>query len=354
MAETARHITGIMSGTSLDGLDLAYCSFPVKNPADFRIVHASTIPYPAEWQQSLREAELATGTTLAKLHFDYAQYVARCVNDFHRDAELEAPELLAFHGHTLFHRPDLGFTFQLGSGAALAAATGIAVASDFRSANVAIGGQGAPLVPIGDRDLFPQYGACLNLGGFANISYTNNRQLIAYDICPANMALNDWVSRLQKTFDQNGEIAASGNVSDGLLKALNSLQFYREPFPRSLGREWYLECFRPVAEQAALNVSDTLATLCEHIAMQIGTAIRISGQKDVLVTGGGAHNGYLMERIRFHSKATIQVPEHSIVDFKEALVFAYLGLLRLNATPNCLQSYTGASRNLISGQIHLG
>lgn len=354
MAETVRRVTGIMSGTSLDGLDLAYCAFPAKNLSDFRIVHAKTISYPAKWQQSLREAELATGTTLAKMHFDYAKYVAQCIKDFHREAELEAPELLAFHGHTLFHRPDLGFTFQLGSGAALAAATGIAVASDFRSANVAIGGQGAPLVPIGDRDLFPHYGACLNLGGFANISYTAEKQLVAYDICPANMALNDWVSRIQKTFDKNGHIAASGTVRRGLLNVLNSLQFYREPFPRSLGREWYLECFRPVAEQAALDVRDTLATLCEHIAMQIGTAIGTSGQADVLVTGGGAHNSFLMKRIRFHSEASIEVPERTIVDFKEALVFAYLGLLRLNGVSNCLQSYTGASRELISGQIHLG
>lgn len=345
---------GIMSGTSLDGLDLAYCSFEINEPKNFSIVRAETLPYSGEWLELLKVAERTSGLQLAKLHSDYAGLVAEMVNDFIASNNLQTPDILAFHGHTLFHRPDLGFTFQLGSGAVLAAQTGIDTVSDFRSANVAIGGQGAPLVPIGDAYLFSEYDACLNLGGFGNISYSQQAKLMAFDICPVNMALNEWANKKGLPYDKNGDLAARGIVHAATLDALNNLSFYKKSPPKSLGREWYEECFRPVLKLASLSVENTLATICEHVAHQVAKALDGNNIETVLTTGGGAHNQFLIEKITAHSSAKIIVPDIEVTDFKEALTFAYLGLLRIQQHSNILSSYSGSKRDHCAGTLHLG
>ena len=345
---------GIMSGTSLDGLDLAYCTFEINEPKNFSIVRAETLPYSIEWLELLKMAGRTSSLQLAKIHADYARMVADLVNKFIVKNKLPAPDILAFHGHTLFHRPDLGFTFQLGSGSVLAAQTGIDTVSDFRSGNVAIGGQGAPLVPIGDANLFGQYDACLNLGGFGNISYHRQKKLIAFDICPVNMALNEWASKKRLPYDKDGVLASKGKVHETTLDALNNLSFYKKIPPKSLGREWYEECFRPVLKIAALSVEDTLATICAHVGHQVANSFQDNSIKTILATGGGAHNRFLIKTIAANCSAKLIVPESEITDFKEALTFAFLGLLRVQQKPNCLSSYSGSEHDHCAGTLHLG
>lgn len=345
---------GIMSGTSLDGLDLAYCTFELNEPKNFSIVQAATIPYTKKWTELLKIAERTDALHLAKLHSEYASTVADEVKNFIASHQLPPPEILAFHGHTLFHRPDLGFTFQLGSGAVLAAQSGIDTVCDFRSANVAMGGQGAPLVPIGDAHLFGQYDACLNLGGFGNISFSKEDKIHAYDICPVNMPLNEWARKKGLEYDRNGELAAGGRVHQTTLDALNKLSFYNQPPPKSLGREWYEECFQPILSAASLGVQDSLATICAHVGIQVAKSVNDQNVESILATGGGAHNQFLVETIQAQCRAKIIVPDKDVTDFKEALVFAYLGLLRIQQKPNCLSSYSGSNRDHCAGSLHSG
>lgn len=346
-------VIGIMSGTSLDGVDLAHCAFDENKPGVFEIVQAETVSYDAAWKDKLLTAHLMRGDGLMRLHYDYSRLIANMVDQFRIANGLVRPGLLAFHGHTVYHQPKLGFTFQLGSGPVLATQSGIPVASDFRAGNVGIGGQGAPLVPIGDTQLFPEFEACMNIGGFANITLKNDAQIVAFDICAANMVLNMFAQKLGKAFDENGHFAAGGTIHAPTLDALNQLQYYDTPPPKSLGREWFEDCIVPVLDAAHLDPADVLATYCEHIALQTQKAIPNGSAHKVLVTGGGAHNEYLVSRIRHYLHIPVEVPNPTLVDFKEALVFAYMGWLRLRGETNCLANYTGARRDLCAGSLHL-
>lgn len=344
---------GIMSGTSLDGLDLAYCIFDTDNPAAFEIVQAVTFAYPSDWKLQLSNAGSYSAFELVKLNTTYSIYCADRVREFLNTNGLSEPEILAFHGHTVFHQPEIGITFQLGSPAVLATQSGITTVGDFRTGNVSLGGQGAPLVPVGDVHLFGNYDARLNLGGFGNISFGSGDRLMAFDICPVNMALNEMAETAGKSYDDNGSMAASGQINDRLLQALNSLPFYQKEPPKSLGREWYEQNFRPVLSKLDCSPEDTLATLCEHIAIQISDSLTDRSVGRMIATGGGAHNTYLMDRIRHHCDIRVDVPEKNIIDFKEALVFAYLGWLRWKHEINCFSSYTGSKKDHCSGSIHL-
>jgi anhydro-N-acetylmuramic acid kinase len=346
-------VIGIMSGTSLDGLDIAYCHFDEVNTRFFKIVKAKTIEYPKSWISNLKNCENANARELAELDTKFAGYCANQIILFLNEFGLARPEIISFHGHTIFHRSDLGYTFQLGSGSVLAALSKINTISDFRSANVALGGQGAPLVPIGDLNLFHDYEFCLNLGGFANISLKNLNNLTAFDICPANMALNELAQLKGLNFDENGNLAKEGNINPELLSELNALSFYAQKPPKSLGREWYLDAFKPIIDKSECSVYDKLKTVCEHIAIQIANAAEAKENFKMLVTGGGAKNAFLMQRIKHHFKGLIEIPSNEIIDFKEALIFAYLGYLRLKNQPNCLATYTGASKDICAGTLHL-
>lgn len=344
---------GIMSGTSLDGLDLAYCIFDTDNPAAFEIVQAITFAYPSDWKLRLTEAGACSAFELVKLNTDYSRYCADRVREFLNAHGLSEPEILAFHGHTVFHQPEIGITCQLGSPAVLATQSGITTVGDFRTGNVSLGGQGAPLVPVGDVHLFGNYDARLNLGGFGNISFGSADRLMAFDICPVNMALNEMAETAGKNYDENGSMAASGQINDRLLQALNLLPFYKKEPPKSLGREWYEQHFRPVLSKFDSSPEDALATLCEHIAIQISGSLSDRSAESMIATGGGAHNNHLINRLRHHCTIPVHVPEKNIVDFKEALVFAYLGWLRWKQEINCFSSYTGSKKDHCSGSIHL-
>ncbi len=346
-------VTGLMSGTSLDGVDLAYCEFTRNESTwDFRILEAETIPYPPLLRKDLDNASDWSMEQVRKLDGTLGEHYAGLLNRFHEKHRC-TPALIASHGHTILHEPHKGITFQAGNGAAMAAQTGIPVVNDFRSGDVAQGGQGAPLVPVGDRLLFGEYGACLNLGGFSNISFENQQQKrIAYDVGPANLALNRIAGLEGLTYDEDGKMAGMGMVNQRLLERLNSLEYFRIDPPKSLGKEWFLEVYLPVISQTNLEPTDLMATVVEHIAMQLSAAIGISGAGSVLVTGGGALNRILMERTGQYARARIHIPEIRLVHFKEAMVFGLLGLLRILGEINCLASVTGGRTDLSSGIIH--
>ncbi len=346
------HLLGLMSGTSLDGLDMALCRFVYNGSKwQYETLQCETAPYPSELIDRLAAAYSGTAYDLAVADQRLGQFMADQVNAFLAHAVLR-PDYIASHGHTIFHRPDQGITTQIGSGAVLAAQTGIPVICDFRSADVALGGQGAPLVPVGDELLFADYDACLNLGGFSNISFRQRGHRVAFDISPCNMALNDLARQLGQPFDKDGVMAAQGAVVPALLEQLNALPFYAVQGSKSLGREWYEQTFQPLVAACDASVHDKLRTVTEHIAMQLAAVInQVQGDK-VLVTGGGAKNSFLLQRVRAHSAHQLIVPDAMTVDYKEALIFAFLGVLRLRGEANCLADVTGAPKDHCSGAIY--
>lgn len=346
-------VAGIMSGTSLDGVDLAFCNFSETEDGrwSFELHAAATIPYSAQWRQKLSGAHRMSAAEISRLHVEYGKFLGKLAADFSRQKGL-SPCLIGSHGHTIFHKPEQGVTLQIGSGAEIAAQTGITTICDFRTHDVALGGQGAPLVPIGDQYLFGDYDVCLNLGGFSNFSFDDAGIRKASDICPVNIVLNHLAQSEGIAYDKDGEIAASGQVNPDLLARLNKLDFYRQPAPKSLGREWLEAVFFPALNSATSANADLMRTVVEHVAIQIATQTTLASGKTMLVTGGGAHNKFLMGRIADRTEMQIIKPENGIVDFKEALIFAFMAFLRLKGKVNCLSSVTGASADHSSGAVY--
>ena len=340
---------GIMSGTSLDGIDLALCRFTEKKGQwHYDILDSETIGYPIEWEQKLRTAHKLDAVDFLLLHNEYGKFLGSVVNNFLEGKII--PDIISSHGHTIFHQPDKEFTFQLGSGASIAATALITTVCDFRTLDVALGGKGAPLVPIGDKLLFHEYDYCLNLGGFANISFEDNNGRIAFDVCPVNLVLNDLASQKHLLFDIDGEIGASGKIDLSLLDALNSLEYYEQQRPKSLGREWVEQHINPLLTNSGLSVEDQAATYYEHIAYQISKVVGPAGK--LLCTGGGTKNKFLTNKLIEKNVSQITIPENDLIDFKEALIFAFLGVLRFIGHVNCLSSVTGAKINNIGGIIY--
>lgn len=347
------NIIGIMSGTSLDGVDVAYCSFEkVQNKWHYDIVCAETFPYSGEWTYRLQNLEHTDALTFNLTDSEYGHLLGQLVASFIKKSGLK-PDYIASHGHTIFHQPEKGFTKQIGSGAAIAAECGITTICDFRSLDVALGGQGAPLVPIGDELLFGNYDACLNIGGFANISYKINNVRIAFDISPANIILNYFAKKRNFDYDKNGFLAKQGCFHEKLFTHLNSLDYYSQPFPKSLGKEWLIETMLPCFAHFQLSPEDNLRTLIEHIAFQISEVIKHTNIKEIFISGGGAKNKFLIEKIqKYMYEIKLFMPNDLIIDYKEALIFAFLGLMRINEENNCLRSVTGAKKNNCGGCIY--
>ncbi len=347
-------VVGLMSGTSLDGLDLACCKFSLVNGNwDFEILAAETIDYNASLRTQLSEADSFSGNDLWQLHVHLGHHFGKLVHAFIDKNKLQV-DFVCSSGHTIFHRPELGYTAQIGDGASIAAECGIDTICDFRSTDVAFGGQGAPLVPIGDKLLFSNYDYCLNIGGICNISFDNADKRVAWDVAPANMLLNYYASTINLLFDENGNISASGQVHQSLLKSLNDIEYYHTPYPKSLGKEYVFKYFIPLINQFEISVPDILATVCEHIAVVVSRSIASNAEKKLLITGGGALNGHLISRIKAHTACQVVVPEIQLVNFKEAIIFAFLGVLRMHQTVNCIKEVTGAVRDNIGGAIYLG
>jgi anhydro-N-acetylmuramic acid kinase len=343
-------VIGIMSGTSLDGLDLALCSFKTENAiTTFNLIAAETFLYDPLWKERLENAFEASAGQYFELHSLYGEFIAEKVKLFLKKHG-ETADFIASHGHTIFHRPQLGFSTQIGCGATMAANTGINAICDFRSLDVALKGQGAPLVPIGDRDLFSEYECCLNVGGIANISFTKNGKTDAFDICIANMALNYLTETIDKAFDDGGTMAAAGICDPNLLQQLLNLKSNH----RSLGREWFEINFLPILNNSLIAFNNKLATCVEYIATHICQTLKENNLNSVLITGGGAYNTFFIERLKANYTGSIHIPSDDIIQFKEAIIFAYLGYLRANENINTLSSVTKASRDSIGGCVYLG
>jgi anhydro-N-acetylmuramic acid kinase len=357
MTATVYEMIGLMSGTSLDGLDIAHVRFQLSNISNskFELLHSKTIPYTADLIQQLTQVDQLSLSAVMILDKSLGLFYAKEINAFLKENNIsnEQIDAIASHGQTILHQPSNGFTLQIGCGTTLAYHTGIKVVNDFRTKDVVAGGQGAPLVPIGDFDLFvDQADAFLNIGGFTNVSYKKEGNIIAFDVTPGNLPLNKLAASKGLPYDKDGELARSGEINFFLLDLLNTLPYYTQEAPKSLGTEWLEEYFYPLIKFNK-EIENNLRTITEHIGNQVGNALNNTGAKTVLVTGGGAKNAFLIERIRSYFNGELIVPESTLIDFKEAVIFAYLGALYLHGKPNALCSVTGAQRNTSGGVLHL-
>ena len=346
------NVLGVMSGTSLDGVDLAQIHFFKKNEKWlFQIHESQTISYSQLWINRLKEAVDFSDLELKKLNEDYTVLLSEIISNFIKTNKIDNLDAVCSHGHTILHQPQNGFTLQIGNLPQIAQLIKQKVVCDFRVQDVKLGGQGAPLVPIGDQILFPEYDYCLNLGGFSNVSFSENGNRIAFDVSAVNTVLNFYANKLGLDYDDKGKIARSGKVSSDLLSELNALDFYQKSYPKSLGFEFVKTIILPIIEKYPIIIEDKLRTFTEHIALQIAVALpKKSGS--LFITGGGAYNGFLIEKIQKNlPEMQVVIPDEKIIEYKESLIFALLGVLKLRNEINVLSSVTGASHNHSSGKV---
>ena len=359
-------VIGLMSGSSLDGLDIAFVEFEEKGGKwDFAVLKSKCVSYSQELEKKLSTASSLTAHEFMQLDAAYGRFIGSEVIEFINENDLGYKvSLISSHGHTVFHEPGK-FSTQLGDGASIAATTGLPVVSNLRSMDVALGGQGAPIVPLGEKLLFRDLNYFLNIGGIANISYHGNGIHNAFDVCPANRVLNMLSKQVGKKFDESGSMASEGKVDQTLLMELNRLSYYHSEFPKSLANEFGTEVVYPKIVSCGLSTSDSLATYVEHIAMQTSNAIRVfqsnateeQSADKVLVTGGGAFNTFLLSRIQYHlldQRIQVEVPDPVVIEYKEAIIMALLGVLRWREEDTVLSSVTGSSRNSIGGALWMG
>jgi anhydro-N-acetylmuramic acid kinase len=357
-------VIGLMSGSSLDGLDIAYTELHENGGSwSYEILSAACYPYDNNWAEKLRSATTLNALDYQLLHAEYGHYLGQQVNRFIDENNIHYKvALITSHGHTTFHLPAQKMTAQLGDGAAIAAETSLPVVSDLRALDVALEGQGAPIVPIGEKLLFPAYSRFLNLGGIANISFNSINKHVAFDVCPANRVLNLLAGSVNKDYDNNGEMASTGNVHEGLLQKLNEQEYYAQAGPKSLANCFGTDIILPLINSFNLSHTDALRTYVEHIVQQVKRAIEMNNQQQasnhkLLVTGGGAFNAFLMNRLATELQTTgveVVTPDEITIKYKEALVMALIGVLRWRQEYNVLSSVTGASRDSIGGAVWIG
>jgi anhydro-N-acetylmuramic acid kinase len=347
-------VVGVMSGTSLDGIDLLCVNFSKINDRwIYDLLESDTITYSESWLTKLKTAVNFSHEALQQLNEEYTILLSTVIRDFISTHKIKNLDAVCSHGHTVLHQPQNGITLQIGNLPVIAKLLNQKVVCDFRVQDVKLGGQGAPLVPIGDKILFSEYDYCLNLGGFSNISYDDNNDRIAFDISPVNTVLNYYASKLNLDYDDKGLIAKSGIFNKQLFDQLNELEFYHQKHPKSLGFEFVKNIVIPITEKSKLSVADILRTFTEHIAIQISKAIDYK-KGSILVTGGGAFNEFLIERMAFYlPELKIIIPDRKTLEFKEALIFGFLGVLKLRNEINVLRSVTGATENHSSGEIYI-
>jgi anhydro-N-acetylmuramic acid kinase len=356
------HVIGTMSGSSMDGLDIVHATFEeIGGEWSFQINHGDCYPFDDTWKETLKAITIVSAKELMITHANFGHWMGNTINEFISKHELDhRVHLIASHGHTVFHEPQLGMTFQMGCGAAIAAETSLPVVSDLRNMDIALGGQGAPIVPIGEKLLWNDYQYFLNIGGISNITIRQNEQHIAFDICPANRVLNLLVHELGKTYDANGEEASKGVLNEDLLFELNDMDYYKKPFPKSLSNEFGTDQVYSIIQKYNISTQNKLHTMCVHIAQQLKEAIQpfcTHEPSKLLITGGGAYNSFLIEKMK-EELSTMQIelviPEKELIDYKEALVMALIGILRWREEENVMSSVTGASRSSIGGALWMG
>ncbi len=345
------NVIGVMSGTSLDGIDLAYIKFNHTNGWNFEIHQSETISYSEGWLILLKKAIHFEKSELDELNNSYTNFLASIISKFISKNNLTEIDAICSHGHTILHQPQNGITLQIGNLPILQKLINHTIVCDFRVQDVQLGGQGAPLVPIGDEILFSDYDYCLNLGGFSNISFNENGTRIAFDISPVNTVLNFYANELGFPYDDCGNLAKLGKVNQDLLNQLNNLDFYKSAYPKSLGMEFVNQKIFPLMNSYSIDLIDKLCTFVEHIAIQIA-AICTKQKSKLFITGGGVYNQFLIERLQNYLPSTkIVIPDDKTIQFKEALIFGLLGVLRLRNEINVLASVTGAKKNHSSGNI---
>ncbi|MHA7130386.1 anhydro-N-acetylmuramic acid kinase [Algoriphagus namhaensis] len=348
-------VIGLMSGTSGDGLDIAHCRFTLDQGWQYEILNATTIPFPIDLEVQLKSAHVMSGLELSLLDVELGKWMGEQVKLFCQGM-IEKPLAVCSHGHTVFHQPKKGLSLQIGNGYWLAEKSEMMAIVDFRMKDITLGGQGAPLVPIGDRLLFEEYDFCLNLGGISNISMDADRKRIAFDCTPFNGLLNHFAKKLGSDYDSEGQWAREGTLNLTLYESLNKIPYYSQRGAKSLGREDMEGDFLPLLEQSRLNTKDILATLTEHFAYQIARAIapyQTDKKQKLLITGGGAYHLTFRERLASHLGGKIEIisAPRNLIEFKEALIFGFLGVLRLRGENNCLASVTGARQDSCGGSV---
>ena len=341
-------VIGVMSGTSLDGLDIIKCSFTKNDKWQYIIEKGTTIKYSEKWIKTLKTIHQEPLKKINEISIKYGAFIGKEINRFVKKNEFNV-DFIASHGHTIFHQPEKKYTLQIGDGETISNTTNKLTISNFRKLDVKLNGQGAPLVPIGDIHLFSNYKYCLNLGGFANISIQEKSNITAFDICPVNIILNHLSNRLDMEFDKNGNLGKEGTCNIKVLKKLNKLRFYNQKESKSLSREWLEENILSLTEIKEIKTKDILATFYEHIGFQIGKLLR---NKTTLVSGGGAYNKFLCSKIKKYANSEIIIARKEIINFKEALIFGFLGVLRIRNEVNCLKDVTGALRDNCGGEIN--
>ena len=345
---TEYHIIGLMSGTSLDGLDIVKCIFKKEKKWSYIVEKYQTIEYSVFWEEKLKNLHKKDKKEITKCGIEYGKYLGVKVNEFLKKNNLKT-DYISSHGHTIFHDPKNQYTLQIGDGQSILNSTNITIINNFRELDISLFGEGAPLVPIGDLHLFNKYKYCLNLGGFANISEKKaENNIIAFDICAVNFVLNMLSNKLGYKYDNKGKISQGGGINKLLLDQLNNLDFFKNKGAKSLGREWVETNIFPLLEKTTISIEDKMRTFTEHIAIQIGKYLK---NKSVLVTGGGVYNDFLIERVKYYSNSEIIIPKTETIDFKEAIIFAFLGVLKLRNENNCLSSVTSAIRDCSGGEI---
>lgn len=341
-----------MSGTSLDGVDIAYCTFSYDSGWTFKLEKGETVAYSSSWTTALKNAHTLSADKLFALDAAYGKYLGSLCNSFIKKNKIKDLHFIASHGHTIFHQPEKSFTYQIGNGNAVHAETSLPVIYDFRNLDVMHGGQGAPLVPVGDKLLFNEYDVCLNLGGIANLSLDHKKDRVAFDVCFLNMGLNYLSQKLKKKFDEGGKLASKGEINKTLFSKLNKIYSGLEKKRPSLGREIFENKFQPLLDDKRISTEDKLRTFTESAARQIVASVKKYGRnKTVLCSGGGAFNSFLIYRMveLAADEITFVIADEDVINFKEAIVFAFLGVLRIRNEANCLKSVTGASQNSSSG-----
>ena len=359
-------VIGVMSGSSLDGLDLAYVEFEEKGGKwTFNIVASNCYAYDEQWKNQLKTGRDLKAIDFVSLDAEYGHHLGDQINRFIHEKGLDYKVgLIASHGHTLFHLPGK-YSVQIGNGAAIAATTSLPVVSDLRSLDVALGGQGAPIVPMGEQLLFPEFSFFLNIGGISNLSFKGEQFYDAFDVCPANRVLNQLAEKMNVSYDKDGALAAAGRINEMLLERLNQLEYYKKDYPKSLANEFGTEVIYPLLIADGLSTEDLLATYTEHIAIQVAQAVEkivskrslIVNQARMMVTGGGAYNAYLISRLSQHLlpyEIEVVLPSNEIIEYKEALIMALLGVLRWREEETVFSSVTGARRASSGGAFWMG
>lgn len=344
------NIIGLMSGTSVDGLDICYVSFDNHDPSKYEIIDCETIDYDDNLKTKLKNVIEMDNDQIKQIDKEFGEFIGLNVLKFIKKNTLYKADLISSHGHTVFHEPKFNKTLQIGNGEIINKITKIKTVNNFREQDIQLGGQGAPLVPIGDKLLFDDYKYCLNLGGFTNISVKDSRTIYAYDICPLNTVLNHYANKLGYECDLGGKLSKKGVINIDLFNELNDLDYYKKSYPKSLGLEFVIENIFPITEKYKIKEVDILATYIEHASFQIKRNID-NGSK-VLLTGGGTFNNNLIKTLNHDSKINFIVPDKTIINYKESLIFALLGYLKINGKVNCLRSVTGASNDHSSGDIY--